>query len=253
MSKRPVVIRIRYEELPVDLPECVACIGFFDSLHRGHQQLIRRCIEEAEAFGLPAVLICFDKDPLEVITGKHQFHILSYHERIAKINELGIGKIIMFEFDERFMNMDSHLFVSDYLNRMHLRKLICGFDFRFGYQGRGDTETLEQEGKFETIVIPQISFYQLKISSSRIKSEIVRGNLKLVQRLLGYRYYLDVKVINIENMNGKYLVHAKCPDQYKVLPPNGTYQEGQIILKENYFNILYDKQMNPGDIIRLEF
>lgn len=251
MPKRPVVIRIRYEELPSDLAECVACIGFFDSLHKGHQQLIRRCKEEAEMLGLPAVLICFDKDPMEVITGQHQLHILSYHERIDKIRELGIEQIIMFEFDKRFMNIDHHSFVSGYLNQMHIRKLICGFDFHFGFQGKGDTDTLIHEGDFETIVIEQISFYGKKISSSRIKNEIARGKLRLVKRLLGYRYYLDVKTTKIEKTKEKCLVYAKCTDRYKVLPPNGIYNDYLISIKNNIFII--NTESDLGETIRLEF
>ena len=254
MSKRPVVIRIRYDELPSDLAECVACIGFFDSLHKGHQQLILRCRREAEKLGLPAVLICFDKDPMEVITGCHQLHILSYKERIQKIQELGIDTIIMFEFDERFMNIDHHSFISGYLNHMHIRKLICGFDFRFGYEGKGDTDTLIKEGNFETIVIPQIGYYNKKISSSRIKEEITKGNLRLAERLLGYKYYLDVCVTNIEKTGGKYLVYAKCTDRYKVLPKNGIYKDKLLVdIYNKSFQIISDNMLQPGEIIRLEF
>ncbi len=253
MPERTVVSRISYGMLPSDLPECVACIGFFDSLHRGHQHLIRRCIDEAETLDLPPVLICFDKDPLEVITGKPQMHILSYHERIDRIYESGIGNIIMFEFDERFMNIDQHTFVSEYLNKMHLRKLICGFDFHFGYQGSGDTETLRQEGSFETIVISQISYEHQKISSSRIKEEIGRGNLRLVERLLGYKYYLNATVTNIEKSGEKRLVHAKPADRYKVLPPDGLYHDGNIAIKGNEIILEYLDPCQPGDTIRLEF
>ena len=89
------MIRIRYGEIPQEIPECVACIGFFDSLHRGHQQLISRCIKEAETCGVVPALICFDKDPLEVITGQPQLHILNNEERISHIHSLGIIQILM--------------------------------------------------------------------------------------------------------------------------------------------------------------
>ena len=253
MPERPVVIRIRYGGLPKDLPECIACIGFFDSLHKGHQQLIRRCIEEAETLDLPPVLICFDKDPLEIITGSPQLHILSYEERIRKIHELGIDRIIVFEVDERLMNIDAKSFIADYLNRMNIRKLICGFDFHFGFQGKGDIDTLKKEGNFETIVIPQISYYKCKISSSRIKREIIRGNFRLVERLLGYRYYLDVSITNVENKDGKYLVYAECLDKYKVLPKKGTYNENLVLNIDNRFEIITDGKKHPGEILRLEF
>ena len=248
-----MVKKISFDELPSDLPECVACIGFFDSLHRGHQQLICRCREEADTLGLPAALICFDKDPLEVISGKQQLHILSYNERISRIFESGIDRILMFEFDERFMNLDHITFVSDYLNRMPIRKLICGFDFNFGYHGLGNSDTLKQYGSFETIVIPQISFYQLKISSSRIKKEISRGNLRLAERLLGYKYYLDVEVIKTQKNAEKWLIYAKCPDPCKVLPPAGSYLDDSVIIKGDLFQIFSTEKKEPGDTFRLEF
>ena len=251
MSKRPVVIKIRYDEIPDDLPECIACIGFFDSLHKGHQQLISRCLFEAETNGLIPALICFDKDPLEIITGQPQPHILSNQERIAHIHALGIEMILMFEFDKKLMNVDHLHFISDYLEKMHLRKLICGFDFRFGYQGKGDKDTLKRYGSFETIVIPEIDYYHKKISSTRIKQEINRGNLRLAERLLGYRYYLDVEVLKSEKTGENRLLVAKCPDALKVMPPDGVYAD-QLQVKDGLFRILSHENVREGQRIKVE-
>ena len=245
------MIKIRYGDIPSEIPECVACIGFFDSLHKGHQQLISRCLKEAKTTGLVPALICFDKDPLEVITGEAQMHILNDQERISHIHSLGIDLILMFAFDEKLMNLAPLDFIHDYLEKMKIRKLICGFDFRFGYQGKGDTAVLQRQGSFETIVIPEIDYYHTKISSSRIKKEITRGNLRLAEKLLGYRYHLDAEVIKCEKTGGNCVLYAECTDPYKILPPNGIYNN-DLELKDGIWKIISADKKEIKDRIRVE-
>ena len=126
------------------------------------------------------------------------------------------------------------------------------FDFHFGFQGKGDINALEQYGCFETIVIPQISYYHLKISSSRIKKEIKQGNFRLVERLLGYKYYLTVRIIKVDKTGGKWLIWAKCDDSYKAIPRDGVYDDG-IQIKDDVFLIHSNESKQIGDLLQLVF
>ena len=59
-------------EVPSDWGACVATIGEFDGVHRGHQRVVERAREIARSRRLPVVAITFDPHPDEVIRpGSH--------------------------------------------------------------------------------------------------------------------------------------------------------------------------------------
>ena len=203
-----------------DFKANVACIGYFDCLHIGHQELIGRTIDRAKALGCRSMVICFDPDPMELITGKKQKHILSYDERIGMMEELGIDDITVFRFDESFMKMEAQDFIEKYLNRMNIKELICGFDFTFGYMGKGDSALLKESGSFGIDVVEEIQYDGKKVSSTRIKEEIESGNFRLVSRLLNYDYYLPLLAVKTSQKGSKWLVEAKLEDSDRIVPEN---------------------------------
>ena len=109
--------------------EIVACIGFFDGLHLGHQELVNKAIYEANKLGLKSALICFNPDPVEIISKKKNNHIFSNRERENLIRSFGIDIFIVISFDEKMMKMDPVSFINDYLNKMNIKELVSGFDF----------------------------------------------------------------------------------------------------------------------------
>ena len=75
-----------HQKLPV-FKNSVACIGYFDGVHRGHQQLIQTAVENSLSAHTEASVICFEPDPIQIITGEIPSHILSYAQRIGKLQE----------------------------------------------------------------------------------------------------------------------------------------------------------------------
>lgn len=181
---RKVLIK---DEIPKIKPN-VSCIGYFDGLHLGHQKLIKETIKQAKKLDLVPTLICFNPDPIDIITNKRNKHILDIKSRYSFIEKFGIEQIIVIRFNENLMKLSPNLFIQKYLNNMNIEKLVCGFDFTFGYKGKGNADLLKEKGKFETIVIPEVKYRNIKISSTRIKKAIEDGDIKLVNRLLGYNY-----------------------------------------------------------------
>ena len=202
----------------------VACIGYFDSVHLGHQDLLKKTIAEAERLGLKSALICFRPDPSDIISGKKNKHIFSDRERENIVRDFGIDILMIISFDEELMKMDVEEFIEKYLNRMNIEELVSGFDFSFGYKGSGNNELLKEHGSFKSIVIPEHSHYGKKISSSRIKSELNKGNLKLVDKLLGYHYYQNLKVINVSQNGSKWLIEAIQKEKDIIEIKDGAYE-----------------------------
>ncbi len=164
----------------------VACIGCFDGVHRGHQELIKKTVLQANIKHLDPIVITFDPDPVEVFGSGHLL-LTSLEERIELFEKFGIKKVVILKFDELLMHKSTTAFKEDILDKLNIDTLVCGFDFTYAYKGKGNPDTLIKDG-MNVIVIPEFKYYGKKISSTRIRKELLKGNYKFVNRMLGYEY-----------------------------------------------------------------
>lgn len=246
-----MVIEIDIHQTLPAFNDSVACIGYFDGIHLGHRSLLEKALKESAISHADSAVICFEPDPLQVITGKRPSHILNYRQRIEKMQEYGIRNIIVFRFDEDLMKLDGKDFICGYLNRMNLLKLVCGYDFSFGSMGKGDPELLKEYGNFETIVIPEYTYTGEKVSSTRIKEALSRGNFSLVETLLGYAYYTDIKIVKCSRIGSNWLIEAIPSDPDVIIPEEGSYKG--LDIKDNLFVFRSNTPYESGDLIRIRY
>ena len=233
----------------ININDNIACIGYFDGIHLGHKQLILKTIKEANNLNLKSTVICFKSDSDTFISGKTNKYILSFEDRINKFKEYGIDQVIVIRFNNEFMKICPEDFIKDYLNKFNLKKLICGFDYTFGYMAKGNCESLKKLGNFETIVIEEKKYYGKKISSTRIKEALNKGNFKIVDKLLGYEYQLVLKVDNCLQNKDKWLIEASLYDENSILPKDGKYNSFEI--KDNKIYIQSTNKLIDRTIFRL--
>lgn len=245
-----MVKKIYIKDSIPNIDENVSCIGYFDGVHIGHQKLIKETVKRANKLNLVPTLICFKPDPLEVITGKKQKHILSFSNQFKTIEYFGIKQIIIINFNEELMKMTPSQFIKNYLNRLNMKQLICGYDFTYGYKGKGDIACLKKYGKFESFVVDRKDYKGEKVSSTRIKQSLSKGNIKLVNKLLGYDYYIEVKVEKSSKKANKWLIEAKKKDSSVLLPCNGEYSDS-ISIDGNAISFLGPKKLNKGQTVLL--
>lgn len=243
------IIDIRNGIIP-ELDRSIACIGYFDGFHKGHQKLIERTVDEAKEHGLIPMLICFSPDPITVISSRPADHLFPDEIRYELAQHFGIRKIAVIEFTRGFMDLGPEDFIRDYLNRMDLHKLVCGFDFSYGKMGKGNDVLLKQIGDFETIVIEEESYQGSKISSSRIKELISSGDMKLAERLLGFSYRFIVEVKECSENGSEWLICAKLMDERCVMPKNGRY--GSFEVCNDKFYLRSERSYQEGEIIYLD-
>lgn len=216
----------------------VSCIGYFDGIHLGHQELINKTIIEAKRLNVKSSVICFELDT-NLISNIKNKQLFSYHNRLMKLEEFNLDQVIVINFDKEFMNLSPLAFIDDYLNKMNIIELICGFDYSFGYMAKGNSDLLTNHGDFKTIIIDEKKYLDEKVSSTRIKNALIKGDFSLVKRLLGYTYYLDVKVINCLKQADKYLIEAILFYDECILPNNGKYLNN-LEINDNKIYILCD-------------
>ncbi len=163
--------------------------GKFDGLHQGHELLIERVEEHQKKDGVAGVVVAFDMSPMFQKSNRVNEILLSNEEK-AKLLEDRIAYFVDCPFDETISKMEAERFIEDVIvGVFHAKYVVVGTDFRFGYQKRGDYHMLQQFGTklgYQVEVFEKKCFEGREISSTYIKEELKKGNLELVNKLLGY-------------------------------------------------------------------
>ncbi len=228
--------------------DIVACIGYFDGLHLGHQALIEKVKEIAIKKDTKRALITFYPDPKDIITKKRHRHIQSFDDRLKIAQAMGIEIAIVFEFTEHLCLTSAEDFFEKILGKLPLKGLVSGFDFHFGHKGKGDVETLKKLAKdrFEVDIVPEVLYEGEKISSTRVRLAIERGDIKLARALLGYDYF-DRGLVVHGKRNGHRLGFPTANlrlDEEILIPKNGVYI-GYAVYDEKSYKAMINIGNNP--------
>ena len=187
------------DETTRPLPPAAATIGFFDGVHCGHRYLIGRVIDEARADGLASMVITFARHPRQVIDTHYVPRLLSTPEmKIERLAETGIDRCTVLDFDRRMAALTAREFMIHILSsRLNVRKLIIGYDNRFGHDRSESIDDYCAYGRtlgIEVIKSCGITVDGIRVSSSVIRNAIERGDLTEANRCLGYAYTLSAHV-----------------------------------------------------------
>jgi riboflavin kinase/FMN adenylyltransferase len=132
------------------------------------------------------------------------------------------------DIDDRIRNMDPVSFLRFLKERMNVKLIVAGTDFRFGYRRSGDSRTLQQYADafgYSCVIVDKLVCEGAEISSTRIRTCVIEGKIELANRLLGYPYLIMGEVIHGEGVGrkGGFPTVNLRPDEQKLLPPNGVY------------------------------
>lgn len=241
----------------IEKPIC-ACIGYFDGLHLGHQSLIKATVDYANKHHLEPALITFDPDPAVILHKQHLVkHLTPMKQRMHLAHQFGIKNIIILRFTPTMANLSGEKFVTDILNQANIQKLICGFDFRYGFKGEGNIDTLKRLGHFELQVIEQVSHLDEKISTTKIKHYIQQGHIEKANALLGQSYTVYGQVIKGKQLGrtiGFPTANVQVENEY-ILPKEGVYACYVYVKNKPYkgvCNIGYNPTFNYSNAISVE-
>ena len=166
-------------------------LGKFDGLHRGHELLVAHVIHEAKENEWNSVVIAFDMRPFFQKLNKEYDHLLTGEEKAKRLD----GRIDYFvecPFVDEISQMEAEDFIQKILvEKFHAKYIVLGTDFRFGHERRGDGELLKkysQKYGYCVEILDKEQYEGREISSTYIKEELRKGNMELVNNLLGYSY-----------------------------------------------------------------
>jgi riboflavin kinase/FMN adenylyltransferase len=136
------------DDLPGGWGRCVATIGVFDGVHRGHQALIGRAVEMARERGLPSVVLTFDPHPAEVVRpGSHPAQLTSLGRKAELVEQLGVDVFCVLPFTPELSRVPADVFVHELLvDRLHVAAVVVGQNFTFGHMATGNVPLLRELG-----------------------------------------------------------------------------------------------------------
>ncbi|MCB1722366.1 MAG: bifunctional riboflavin kinase/FAD synthetase [Chromatiaceae bacterium] len=179
--------------------ECVATIGNFDGVHLGHQAVLAALDARARAAGVPSLVIIFEPQPLEFFRPQQApARLTRLREKLEAIAACGVDRVLLVRFDAEFAAVPADAFVRDVLvDRLAIRHLYVGDDFRFGRDRAGDFAMLTRMGGehgFGVESLATVADDGERISSTRIREALERGDMDEAARCLGRRYRIAGRV-----------------------------------------------------------
>lgn len=183
---------------------CVLTLGNFDGVHRGHQALLASAHEQARKLGLPMTVMTFEPTPREYFArlstdaSAMPGRISPLRDRLRWLEEQGVERLLLQGFHRRFAQLSAPDFIEQILvQKLAVRAVVIGDDFRFGCRRAGDLKLLQQYGQrlgFSVANLSTLEHAGQRCSSTAVRAALAQPDLALAQNLLGRRYSLSGRV-----------------------------------------------------------
>ena len=176
----------------VDSP-IVLALGFFDGVHRGHQEVIKRAIEKGKSLGVKVAVMTFDRHPkiiFQNIDGEKFKYLTMLDEKLEHFKNLGVDIAYVVKFDENLAYLSPQDFIDKYVVGLHAICVVAGQDYTYGKHDIANMDTISDfaKGRFEIITVDHLQRNDQKISSTQIRKDLDSGNVEAANLLLGYQY-----------------------------------------------------------------
>lgn len=179
----------------------VVAIGNFDGVHRGHQAVLARALDEARALGAPALVLTFEPHPRTVFRPDEPLFVLTPPPMKARLlGALGFDAVVVQAFSRDFAALSAEDFVTEILEaRLGIRHVVTGFDFHFGRNREGGPAFLAEAGARHGFGVTRVEAFCDEgtevVSSSRIRALLAEGNVAEAAGLLGYRHTVEAGIV----------------------------------------------------------
>lgn len=192
-----------FRHLPTTLQEpCALTIGNFDGMHLGHQALLKKLIENAQALNLTSAAMTFEPHPREFFSPETAPpRLCSLREKLEHFEEAGVDKVYVCRFNRGFAKVNADEFMQNILrDSLNAQAILVGEDFRFGAM-RSGTIIDFINAKFNLISLSQVNLPGLnsdnaRVSSTRVREALAAGYLQEASNLLGRPYSISGKVVH---------------------------------------------------------
>ena len=178
---------------------CVLSIGNFDGYHRGHQALVARLKEHAVRLKVPAMVQIFEPTPREFFSpDQAPGRIATFRDKLHSLDQVGVDRVLCVRFNRQFAAIPAQKFIEQVLvQKLGVKALVVGRDFRFGAGRGGDWAMLQRAGAqhgFSADAVATVEVEGERVSSTAVREALAIPDLARVTRLLGRPYALSGRV-----------------------------------------------------------
>lgn len=221
----------------------VVTSGTFDGVHFGHQKILDRLREISQKNGGESVLLTYWPHPRLFLYPEQELYLLSsIDEKIKLLEQNHVDHLVIIPFTQEFADMDSEAFIKEILvERIGTKKLVIGYDHKFGKNRAGSFEELKKDGPlfgFEVEEIPKQMIENNAVSSTKIRKALLDGNIKIADEYLGRPYSIHGKVIQGDQI-GRTIdfptANIEVIFKHKLIPAEGIFAV-KVLLGEDRFN-----------------
>lgn len=205
---------------------CIS-IGNFDGMHKGHIELVKETVRIAKENNLVPTVLTFDQMPEEYFKANDFFRLMEMSDKYKVFEKLGVEQVLVIPFDKSFSEINENIFIKEILiEKLSLKYLIVGKDFKFGYKRMGNIELLQKYselGGYNLLSLDLVKISSDKISSRDIRILIKNGKIKEANQLLAVPFSLSGKVIHGEKRGRRLGYPTANIEIYKSYPINGIF------------------------------
>ncbi|CAN7268938.1 bifunctional riboflavin kinase/FAD synthetase [Aquipseudomonas alcaligenes] len=180
---------------------CVATIGNFDGVHRGHQAILKRLRERAAELGVPSCVVIFEPQPREFFgPDTAPVRLTRLRDKLELLAAEGVDRVLCLAFNRRLRELSAAEFVHAVLvEGLGVKHLEVGDDFRFGCDRAGDFAFLQMAGAAEGFSVEAAATVELddvRVSSTRVRQALAAADFALAERLLGRPFSITGRVLH---------------------------------------------------------
>lgn len=171
----------------------VIALGYFDSVHLGHQKVIKSASDFAKKNNLKLVVFTFLGNVKAVINKSQEKSVYTLKEREKLLKELGADEIYFAPITKEFLSKDKKVFLDELNEQFNIYCYVSGVDYTFGNLGKGNVEYLSdyaKEHNQEQIVVETYSLFNQKVSTTMVKELLSKGEVQKINAILGRNYSL---------------------------------------------------------------
>ncbi len=226
----------------------VVTIGTFDGVHIGHRKIISGIKEIADSIDGETVILTFFPHPRMILQPEDESLklITTIAEKAELMEELGVDHLIITPFSRDFSNQTAESYIRDVLvNKIGTKKIVIGYDHRFGKDRQGGLEDLQRLGPvygFDVIEIPEQDINEVAISSTRIRNALLNGEIELANSFLGYPFFITGTVIRDDQIGrqlGYPTANIVVEEKYKLIPADGIFAVTVTVAGNQYKGMAY--------------
>lgn len=225
----------------------VVTIGTFDGVHLGHKTIIARLKKACHETNGESFVFTFHPHPRQVLFPQQtDLKLLTLtDEKLDLLEKSGVDHVLVYPFSKQFARLSADTYIKDILvEGIGCKKLIIGYDHRFGNNREGNIETLRQYARpcgFSVEEIPAHEVDHINVSSTRIRRALELGDIQTANSFLGYNYFLTGTVVAGKQLGrqlGYPTANLAVTDETKLVPGIGVYAVTTILGGERYKGML---------------